>query len=175
MRNKKIQYLLLSVVLIALVFAFIVFPMINKTESKSGRITTSKTAAEVPFTQEGVLSFLNDEGDTLKTIAIEIADNNFETTRGLMDRSTMSDNQGMLFIFPDNTKRSFWMKNTRIALDIMYVTEDLRVESIQKNAVPFSEASLPSRGKAKYVVEVNAGFSDVYRIQEGTRVVFERN
>ena len=84
----------------------------------------------------------------------------------------MPHSQGMLFIFDDMSPRSFWMRNTRISLDIIFVDDKYKVVSIQKNAVPMSEESLPSEGPAKYVVEVNAGFTDLYNIRPGDSLTF---
>src|SRR5687767_5478696 len=69
------------------------------------------------FSKEGVLSFISKEkGDTIKTIDIEIAETDEERAKGLMDRKSMTDNQGMLFIFAQAEEQSFWMKNTYISL-----------------------------------------------------------
>ncbi len=119
---------------------------------------------------QGNVTFLG--GDTPKTIDVEIARSAYEHSKGLMDRTSMPHNQGMLFIFDDMSPRSFWMRNTRISLDIIFVDDQYKVVSIQKNAVPMSEESLPSEGPAKYVVEVNAGFSDLYNIRPGDSLSF---
>jgi len=78
----------------------------------------------------------------------------------------------MLFIFEWPAAQAFWMKNTIISLDIIYLDENKKIVSISKNAVPYSEDSLPSAGKAQYVVEVVAGFTDKYGIQPGDRITF---
>lgn len=140
----------------------------------SGEKQAQSQNIDIPFTHEGSLWFISSSGDTIKEIEIEVADNEFETQRGLMDRRSMEENRGMLFIFPQEAPRSFWMKNTHISLDIMYVTEDFRVESIQKYTQPRSLRSLPSKGNAMYVVEVVAGFSDKYNINDSTFVTFSR-
>lgn len=84
----------------------------------------------------------------------------------------MASNHGMLFIFPDMDYRSFYMKNTKIPLDIIYVSKDKTIVSIQKNAKPMDETSLPSEGPAKYVLEVNAGLSDKWGLEQGDKIDF---
>jgi uncharacterized protein len=127
------------------------------------------------FKKEGVLSFIGKEkGDTIKTINIEIAETDEERAKGLMDRKSMTDEQGMLFIFAQAEEQSFWMKNTYISLDIMYVGADQEIVSIQKYATPLSEESLPSFKKAKYVVETNAGFADKYKVKYGDKIAFTK-
>jgi uncharacterized protein len=133
----------------------------------------TETVFEPKFTKEGELFFIN-QSDTSKRrkIDIEIADNETDREKGLMFRRSMADTQGMLFIFEDSQPRSFWMRNTYIPLDIVFVNWNLDIITIQKNAVPFSEASVPSNGNAKYVVEVNAGYADSYGLRPGDKIRF---
>jgi uncharacterized protein len=126
------------------------------------------------FEKEGVLHFINEQGDTLRTIDIEIADTESERTIGLMHRRSMPDTQGMLFIFEEEERRSFWMRNTLIGLDIMFIRANGEVESIAKYTVPLDERSIPSKGPSTYVLEVIEGFCDRYGIQEGTKVSYHR-
>lgn len=152
----------------------------NPSSRQGSSAATSESAATVTdkgpaFKKEGVLSFISKEkGDTIRTIDIEIAETDEERARGLMDRKSMADSQGMLFIFSEPEEQSFWMKNTYISLDIMYVDEKMEIVSIQKYATPLSEESLPSFKKAQYVVEVNAGFSDRNKIKYGDRIAFTK-
>ena len=109
----------------------------------------------------------------LKQIDIEVADDDAERAQGLMNRPWMEETQGMLFIMENEERQSFWMRNTIIPLDIIYVSADKRIVSIAKDTQPFSEKSIPSAGPAKYVVEVIAGFSDKYGLKAGDRIEFE--
>jgi len=95
------------------------------------------------------------------TIKIEIADSPKEHAEGLMYRASLDKNSGMLFIFEDEKIRSFWMKNTLIPLDIIFLDKDLKIINIVENALPCQEdqcdtyeSSLP----AQLVLELNAGF-----------------
>ena len=78
----------------------------------------------------------------------------------------------MLFIFPDEDFRSFYMKNTKIPLDIIYIDADKTIVSIQKNAKPFDETSLPSDAPAKYVLEINGGLFDEWQLQIGDKITY---
>jgi uncharacterized membrane protein (UPF0127 family) len=91
---------------------------------------------------------------------VELADTDEKRTLGLMFRDSMPDDQGMLFIFPGETRRSFWMKNTRIPLDIFYFDSNLALVSVSENTLPCRTRkcpAYPSDGPAKYVLELNAG------------------
>ena len=91
-----------------------------------------------------------------------------------MFRSSMENNRGMLFIFEDERPRYFYMKNTQFALDIIYVNGNGEVVSIQKDAQPLNQTSLPSEGPAQYVLEVNAGLSDLWNLEKGDIMDFTR-
>jgi len=123
------------------------------------------------FVKEGEVRFVQ-KGATRKKIDVEIADNDAERQKGLMFRPAMPDSVGMLFIFERSEPQGFWMKNTMISLDIIYVNEQKQIVSIQKNAKPFLETTLPSFGDAIYVVEVNGGYCDKYGIKVGDTISF---
>jgi len=91
---------------------------------------------------------------------VELAETSDKQALGLMFRESMPDDHGMLFLFPRESKRSFWMKNTRIPLDIFYFDENLALVSVSENTPPCRTPrcpNYPSAGPAKYVLELNAG------------------
>ncbi|MBP7849087.1 MAG: DUF192 domain-containing protein [Lentimicrobiaceae bacterium] len=126
------------------------------------------------FEPEANLAILTTEGDTLIQVRIELAEDEFEQERGLMYRHFLPPDAGMLFIFPEERYRSFWMKNTHISLDIIYLDRNFVIQSIHPNTVPFSESSVPSDLPAQYVLEVNAGFADMHGVTPGMRVSYKR-
>lgn len=101
-------------------------------------------------------------------IKVEVATTPEERQRGLMYRKELESDRGMLFVFPNAQPRSFWMKNTFVPLDIIYLSSTLSVVSIAKNARPHDENTYPSAGPAKYVLEVNGGFSDRHGLRRGS-------
>lgn len=105
-----------------------------------------------------------------ETFSVEVADTPDKQQLGLMFRDSLPEDHGMLFIFPNERMRSFWMRNTRIPLDIIYFDADYRVVSIAKGAKPCRTTrcpGYPSDGPAKYVLELNAGLANQLGIQEG--------
>ncbi len=129
---------------------------------------------EPPFKKEGDLTFFKKDGKEVKKIDIEVADNGSERQQGLMWRKTMPEDQGMLFIFPEMDEQAFWMKNTIMPLDIIYVNDEKEIVRIYKNTTPYSEKSLPSNGKSIYVVETIAGFCDKFGITEGDKISYNQ-
>ena len=87
---------------------------------------------------------------------LEVADTPKKQQLGLMHRKSMPADHGMLFVFPDEGERNFWMKNTHIPLDIIYADANGKVVSV-KPMQPNDETSVPSDGPAKYAVEINQG------------------
>jgi uncharacterized membrane protein (UPF0127 family) len=101
---------------------------------------------------------------------VEVARTAAEQAKGLMFRTRMGADEGM--IFPMNPPRpaSFWMRNTVIPLDIIFIGKDRRILNIAANAVPYSETPLPSAGEAIGVLELNGGRAAVLGIGPGDRV-----
>jgi hypothetical protein len=100
---------------------------------------------------------------------VEIADDEAERQHGLMFRTSMPDGHGMLFIFPRARPQAFWMRNTYMPLDIIYIGEDGRIVSIVQGR-PFDEAPLPSGAPAIGVLEIYAGKAAEKGIKVGDRV-----
>lgn len=118
------------------------------------------------------LFFINEGGEIISTLRFAKADEAEERNQGLMDVNSMPADAGMVFYFETEEPQSFWMMNTPLPLDIMYVNADSVIVSIYKNTTPFSDKSLPSGVPAKYVIETNAGYSITNDIKEGMRVRF---
>ncbi|PTM08808.1 MAG: hypothetical protein DA407_07200 [Bacteroidetes bacterium] len=130
----------------------------------------------IEFKKEGTLELYKSGTDSIiSSFDIELAEDEYEIQTGLMNRGSMQNNQAMLFVFPNVQMRSFYMKNTLISLDIIYLDDTKKVVSIKKNAKPMDETSLPSKAPAKYVLEINAGLSDQLNIIEGDSVSFSKN
>lgn len=105
---------------------------------------------------------------------IEIADDYLKRAYGLMHVKTMPEDRGMLFIFDSEQVREFWMKNTHIPLDILYVSSDLTIKHIAKNTVPHSLEMINSIYPAKYVLELNAGATEKHNIKPGDKIEFTK-
>ncbi|MDX1587209.1 MAG: DUF192 domain-containing protein, partial [Balneolaceae bacterium] len=118
------------------------------------------------------VSFLNDKGETITTVEVAVADEPEERNEGLMDVYELPADKGMLFIFENNQPRSFWMANTPLTLDIIFVNENMEIVRIHRNTQPFSEENLVSGDPAKYVIETNGGFTRSHDIREGMKVNF---
>ena len=106
-----------------------------------------------------------------KTFEVEIADTQLERAQGLMFRKELKENSGMLFIFPESDKHSFWMKNTFIPLDIIWIDENFKIVYIYENAQPcrdICDSITPSKD-ARYVLEINSGLAEKYKMKVGDR------
>ena len=107
---------------------------------------------------------------------IEIADDDAERARGLMFRDAMAADRGMLFIHDRQEPQAYWMKNTRIALDILYFDDARKLVSQQRDVPPCSLGdgcpSYPSNAPARYVLELNAGEAARIKLEDGAQMTF---
>jgi uncharacterized membrane protein (UPF0127 family) len=138
---------------------------------KSSEIQTM----EPQFTEEGVGAFVDQNDDTIASFRLELAENAAETAQGMMYRRSVPDGSGMLFIMAEERPQSFWMRNTYVPLDIIYLKADGAVVSIQANAQPMSDMPLPSDGPAKYVLEIAGGRAAQFGIKPGLKWLWKQN
>ncbi|WP_173931806.1 DUF192 domain-containing protein [Chelativorans sp. Marseille-P2723] len=103
------------------------------------------------------------------SFSIEVADDPEKSARGLMFRREMADDRGMLFVFSDSRRRGFWMRNTPLALDLLFIGEDGRVRAIE-HGVPFSTDTISPPVSAQFVLELKAGTAQKTGIDIGDRL-----
>lgn len=170
-KKPGITRLAIALIAIIIALAFILFSIYTPKSRKTTDQRSAFSANKPPeFRPDGQLKIITGKG--IVTLDVEVADSEAERTQGLMYRYSMEENQGMYFIFPEENFRSFWMKNTFISLDIIFINTDHEIVSIQKYTQPKSTYSQPSEKPAKYVLEVNAGFTDKHGIRPGDKVQF---
>lgn len=107
-----------------------------------------------------------------KRFQVEVANDDASRERGLMFRSVMGADHGMLFLFPSAQPRTFWMKNTPISLDIFYFDAQRQLLNVQRRVPPCLSSDrpcplYPSTGAAKYVLELNAGSAEKLGVSPG--------
>lgn len=171
MSNPRLKVrIVVGLILLAAVFTGVYYLYLYKPEKRVAILTENTGAA---FHKEGELTFIDGaSGDSIVTIDIEKAVTPEEQEIGLMYRREMNLKQGMLFVGKREEEKGFWMKNTYIALDIIYVNAAKEIVSIGKYAKPRSTETIPSGAPAQYVVEVVAGFCDQYGIGKGDKISF---
>lgn len=118
------------------------------------------------------LRFLNEDGDMISEIRVAVVDTDEKRNMGLMDVRIMPENRGMLFIFEKEAPLGFWMANTPLSLDIIYVNAHKEIVTIHTNTSPLSEKKFYSSSDSMYAIEVNAGYCLKYDIREGLKVDF---
>lgn len=116
-------------------------------EQREQTVTTSATSSGLRTVSMPIGS---------KTFTLEVADTSLTQQKGLMQRDSMPPEHGMIFVFPDEQVRGFYMRNTRIPLDIVFAAANGRVVSI-KQMKPYDLTTTYSDGKAKWAIELNAG------------------
>ena len=106
-------------------------------------------------------------------VTVEVAATPTQEALGLMYRKDLDALAGMLFVFGTAIEHPFWMKNTVLPLDMIFLGDDRRVVGIVKNAVPFTTVERTVGVPSRYVLEVNAGFSEKHGVKNGDLVAFE--
>ncbi len=102
--------------------------------------------------------------------SVEIADTDASREHGLMERRTMAPDHGMLFEFPERAPVTFWMKDTFLPLDILFIDSDGSVRRIALHATPMSKEMIPSGAPVTGVLELNAGQAAMIGVNVGDRV-----
>jgi uncharacterized protein len=104
---------------------------------------------------------------------VEIADSPAKRELGLQYRRDLALDRGMIFLFPDESRQSFWMKNTPIPLDMIFIGRDMKVVGIVAQTKPFSVDPRSVDAPSQYVLEINGGLAERHGIQTGDRVRFD--
>lgn len=128
--------------------------------------------ADVVVPSDGHLVIMTAGGRT--SFEIEVVDTVENRAKGLMFRTEMAPDHGMLFDFHREEPVWFWMKNTYLPLDMIFARADGTVISIAENTIPLSEATVPSNGPVRFVFEVNAGTVARLGIRVGDRLLHPR-
>jgi uncharacterized membrane protein (UPF0127 family) len=105
-----------------------------------------------------------------RDFTVEVALTPPQQAQGLMFRREMAADAGMLFVFPESREQTFWMKNTYLPLDMIFIKPDGTILSIAERAVPLTETPVPSHGSAKAVLELNGGTAARLGIKPGDKV-----
>jgi uncharacterized membrane protein (UPF0127 family) len=141
--------------------------------SEAGSRQARAADAEVRMlSQRGKVTIRTGDGRQLQ-LDVEIASNDPDRARGLMFRKTMPEMAGMIFVFPDDVVRSFWMKNTYLPLDMLFIAADGKVVGIVENAEPLTVTPRSVDANAKYVLEVNGGWCARHGVVKGDKVSLE--
>jgi uncharacterized membrane protein (UPF0127 family) len=111
-----------------------------------------------------------ESGGQRHKFSIELADTDERRTLGLMYRTSLAADAGMLFDFKMDQPVIMWMRNTRLPLDMLFITRDGRIANIAQRTVPFSETSIYSSGPVRAVLELNGGTAERLGIKPGDRV-----
>lgn len=171
--NAVIAVILILILVIGSLIVF-VNPAPKRNHKPDGTMSEQPASSAKPvFRKDGELRFMKSQDNSvISTINIEVADDDAEREQGLMYRDAMAENEGMLFLMREEEMQSFWMKNTILPLDIMYVDSERRIVSIHKNCKPYSLDQIGSVKPAIYVVEVVAGYTEKYNIKVGDQISF---
>lgn len=119
------------------------------------------------------VKFASPQGSASGDYSLEVCSTDSERALGLMYRRSLAEHSGMLFVFPHERENSFWMKNTYIPLDMIFVDADLKVVGILEDVPPLNEVPRSVGKPSKFVVELGAGVTRKHGVVVGSRMVVD--
>ena len=119
---------------------------------------------------DGPVAVVHPAGASAASVQLEVVSTPAAMERGLMYRKSLPADSGMLFVFPESSDHSFWMKNTLIPLDMLFVARDGRIVGIHPDAVPLSTAPISVGAPSAFVLEVNGGWAARHGVRAGDRL-----
>lgn len=156
--------------LVSCAFACVLIACRTTATSETQPDTSHATNTAVKDAAAAARVVLTPTGRDPVEVAVEVVDTPESRQRGLMYRKQLDPNAGMLFIFDASEQHTFWMHNTLVPLDMLFITPDWHVLGIVENATPLTDSPRAVPGQSQYVLEVNAGFSRRHGLQAGTSV-----
>jgi|TARA_R110001606_G_scaffold56342_1_gene136565 uncharacterized membrane protein (UPF0127 family) len=161
---------------IALSLTLLSVASISGCYARTSDSTATSPQNELPVSEAGLrqvpLSIRT--SDTTHDFIVEVAESNAQQAQGLMFRTRLAPDKGMIFPFSQDRVAGFWMKNTVISLDIIFVRRDGTIESIAANTTPYSLESVRSNEPVGAVLEIAAGRAAELGIQPGNTVTWQR-
>ncbi|NCP83710.1 MAG: DUF192 domain-containing protein [Bacteroidetes bacterium] len=142
----------------------------EKSEQKDHDKTKERSTKVLDFTT--IVEFIKPKNETVQLL-VALSNTPEERNAGLMGIESLKQNHGMLFVFDKNQPLSFWMANTPLSLDIIFVNDDYKIVRIHSNTEPFSTKQYESGENATYVIETIGGFCIENDILEGSTVGFD--
>lgn len=147
----------LMIALLGLLCGAIAFQELRAQDAPRAAATATTSPATLPSIEVTIGT---------ERLTLEVADDPSEQETGLMFRKSMPADHGMLFVFKWGEVRSFWMRNTLIPLDIIYLDEAAKVLNVER-MIPLDESAVRSDGKARYAIELNAGEAKRIGVKRG--------
>jgi uncharacterized membrane protein (UPF0127 family) len=147
--------------------------LISCSSPEKQETTEAPSSRELKFSAD--IQFLRTDQTEISKIRAAVADTDELRSAGLMNVQNLPQDAGMIFLFDNNRARSFWMANTPLSLDILFVNSDMEIVRIHRDTTPYSQEAIESERPAKYVIEVNAGYTLQHDITEGQSVDFNLN
>ncbi|WP_120502511.1 DUF192 domain-containing protein [Roseovarius sp. EL26] len=129
---------------------------------------SGSTALAEQKCSEDALTVRGDWGQARFTV--EVADDKVERAQGLMHRESMPKSAGMLFVYPEEQTIGFWMKNTLIPLDMLFLDSSGTVQKVHSNAIPLDTSPIYGGDNIQYVFEINGGLADLIGISVGSEI-----
>ncbi|HRY84742.1 MAG TPA: DUF192 domain-containing protein [Candidatus Cloacimonadota bacterium] len=162
----------MRIIKILLLSALILLPLLLSACKKTAPAEESKPSPV--FRKDGSLDILAPDGTVKTSFDLEIVESESEVRQGLKYRDKMADNQAMLFILDGQGPSGFWMQDTYLSLDMLFIDREQNIFQIETHTTPFSEERIEPEKINKYTLEIKAGIAEKLNIQKGDKIRWQR-
>jgi uncharacterized membrane protein (UPF0127 family) len=172
--KNSIKFFLLTIISVILISCFFKKNKISQKENLSSNnflVKSNKNFNQDFSNYNQVLEIVNENNQVIFNLYVAVADDDEKRITGLMNLKKLPEKNGMIFYFPTAQKVDFWMKNTLIPLDIIFIDSDNKIVNIHQNAIPMSEKLISSQKAIVKVLEINAGLVKKYKIKIGNKII----
>jgi hypothetical protein len=174
--NNSSKHFLLSIIAF-IIINFILIEKVNAKNSdkaiKSQSLNSLEKFNQDPANYNHDLQIFNENNQSILKLAVAVCDDEEKRQYGLMNLKKLDEKKGMIFIFSKPLKVDFWMKNTIIPLDMIFIDANDKIIQIQQNTTPQSTDFITSKQKILKVLEINAGLVKKYNIKIGNKISFK--
>jgi len=174
--NKKTTKMIKMSKAVALSLSLFCMISLSGCYAQTGETAATSVQSELPQSESGLkqVPLTIRTSDASHDFVVEVAASSAEQAKGLMFRTQLAPDKGMIFPFAEDRVASFWMKNTVIPLDIIFIRRDGTIESIAANTTPYSLAPVSSNEPIATVLEIAAGRAAELAIAPGDAVTWQR-
>lgn len=164
-------------ILLSIFIAYLIYPRSSEDSNNGSKDNGSNVANELTALSDSdtiELTAINNSNEEI-TVSLEVAESDSKKAYGLMNRTQLGEDRGMIFIYDSEANRTFWMKDTLIPLDIIFLNSELEIINIEPAKANQTSERYRSQEPSQYIIEMNRGWAESNNISSGDAFVVNEN